>query len=112
MTVLDAAAQVLALSPGGLSAREITEQILKSNLWTPTGKTPVATVTARISSEIKAKGSASRFERIGPNRFRVRVPVAAIGTSPPAPVSNDPVTKTCSFTDAAERVLGECHLEF
>lgn len=107
MTVLDAAAQVLALSPGGLSAREITDLILKSNLWTPAGKTPAATVTARISSDIKAKGMASRFERIGPNRFRVRIQAATTAATPPAPTSGSAVAETCSFTDAAERILSD-----
>ncbi len=49
MSVKQAAIQVLRESGEPLHSREITKRILQKKLWTTQGKTPAATVEARLS---------------------------------------------------------------
>ena len=55
MSLLDAAIQVLEEADNPLRAKEITERILSKGLWKTSGKTPAATVSARLYSDIKKR---------------------------------------------------------
>jgi restriction system protein len=115
MSVRDAAEQVLRDAGSPLRAREITERILARKLWEPQGKTPAATVSARLYTEINKLGDKSRFVLTAPQTFGLR----ELGAKPAPRVHSTrgkraakpkaPVAKTIySFTDAAEKVLETC----
>lgn len=53
MNIQDAAVQVLKEAGKPLHTKEITERIIKAGLWTTKSKTPEATVSAHLYSEIK-----------------------------------------------------------
>ncbi len=95
MTLLEAITKVLREAEKPLHAKEITEKILSSGLWSTSGKTPEATVAARQYTDIKKKGDASAFMLAAPQTFTLR------DVEKPAEPSND----TYSFTDCAEKVL-------
>ena len=61
MNVCEAVILVLEESNTPLHVNEITKRILSRKLWGTSGKTPAATVGARIYSDIKKNGDASRF---------------------------------------------------
>jgi restriction system protein len=78
--VLEAAEAVLGQMHQPLHVHELTDRILSSGLWVTEGKTPRASVEAALAADIKAKGAASRFERVAPriyglNRARAPIPV-------------------------------------
>lgn len=68
---LNAAAQVLAKSKEAMSCGDLTKRIMDLGLWKTGGKTPAATINAAILREIKAKGSAARFRKVGRGLFAV-----------------------------------------
>ena len=112
MSVRDAVEQVLRDAGIPLHAREITERILAQKLWEPQGKTPAATVSARLYSDIKKCGDKSRFVLTAAQTFGLRElgakPAARVPSSPAkrAVKPNPPAaTAMYSFTDAAEKVL-------
>ena len=111
MSVLDAAIQVLREADNPLHAKEITERILSKGLWTSSGKTPAATVSAMLYSDIKIKGENSHFILRAPQTFGLRMlefPDKAGGDAQPEDTSLKAIqtqTKTYSFTDSAEKVL-------
>jgi restriction system protein len=116
MNVQDAAIQILKESGVPLHAKELTEKILAADLWQAKGKTPEATVGARIYSDIKKNGERSSFVKVAPQTFALRGTQAA-GMQPTAvaevteqnPENSDEaktVSGEClSFLNAAERVL-------
>lgn len=63
MHILDAAEQVLKEAGEPLHYGEITRRMAREGLWTSTGKTPDATVQARLSANMKSHGEESRFVR-------------------------------------------------
>ena len=65
MTFTDAAYRILKDNKEPMHYKKITEQALKRDYIETEGKTPEATMTARISHEIKKKGEKSRFVRAG-----------------------------------------------
>ena len=72
-SALDAAARVLRESGQPMSCPELIEQMAAKGYWTsPKGKTPASTLYAAIAREVKLKGAASRFIKIGPGRFAHR----------------------------------------
>ena len=111
MSVLDAAIQVLEEADNPLHAKEITERILSKGFWKTSGKTPAATVSARLYSDIKKKGKNSHFILHAPQTFGLRTlefPDKAAGDAQPEDTSLKAIqtqTKTYSFTDSAEKVL-------
>ncbi len=112
MKALDAAAAVLQEFDGPLHYREITKQILERELWTTAGKTPWETVNARLSEDIKAGGSASRFVRTAPGCFALNQAVAeetqAAGNQGAWDlIPTDATAASLSFTNAAEQILSE-----
>lgn len=112
MNVRDAAEQILWEAGTPLHVRVITERILARKLWEPRGKTPAATVSAQLYTEINKLGDKSRFVLTAPQTFGLRqtgAKPAATVTPPstkPAAKPQSPATATLySFTDAAEKVL-------
>ena len=72
MSVLDAVEQVLKDAGSPLHNSEIVKRVLSSGSWKTAGKTPGATINAQIAVDIKKRGSASRFCRIGAGTFALR----------------------------------------
>ncbi len=109
MNVRDAAIHVLQEAGESLHAKEITQRILAKKLWSTTGKTPAATVSARLYSDIKKNGDQSPFVLVAPQTFGLRTLGAKPASKSAAKTKTDPKasseTKTYSFTDAAEKVL-------
>ncbi len=110
--------QVLREAGTPLHVKDITAAIEARGLWTSEGRTPTATVAAKLASEVKANGSASRFRRASqPNTFdlnrhvieaarkagRARREPAANARTPDAPSHG--AGGRLSFVDAAEAVL-------
>ena len=108
MNVIDAAYEVLRQAGEPLHYREITRRVLDQGLWQSKGATPEATLNARIATDMKRNGAASRFQRTAPGIFALR----EWGVEEFTPASNKKKNaappksrKTMSFTDAAEHVL-------
>ena len=72
MNLVNAIIQVLTEADGPLHVRDITERILGQGLWQTRGKTPDATVGARLYTDIKEKGEASLFEQTGAAAFSLK----------------------------------------
>ncbi len=68
----EAARAVLTAADEPLSYREITRRALDLGLLTTEGKTPEASVNARMSVDISRKGSESAFIRTAPATFGLR----------------------------------------
>lgn len=105
MTALDAAEMVLREAGTPLDTKSITDRILELGLWKTKGKTPEATVGARICSDLGKKDGQSRFRRVSPGVYGLNE--GSSRTKPPiqnAP-TQDTAEQSLSLTDAAERVL-------
>ena len=92
MNVQDAAIQILKDAGKPLHAKEIAERIMEAGLWSSDGKTPEATVSARLYSDIKKHGDQSTFVKVAPQTFALRdsaeIPSSAVPV--PAPVEEAP----------------------
>lgn len=116
MTAIEAALFVLNEAKTPLHVNEITRHILAKKLWQTKGKTPEATINARIAMDIKTKGTASAFQRVKPGVYRSNhsgyldamheqsAPTLR-SEVPPIYGINRPLEKPMSFTDAAELIL-------
>ncbi|MDO3376541.1 HTH domain-containing protein [Geoalkalibacter halelectricus] len=113
MDVKTAAIQVLQQAGTALHAKDIAEQIMAAGLWQSGGKTPDATVSARLYSDIKSNGDKSPFVKVGPQTCALRdsteissgaTPVSAAVQEAPKP---SPANAGFSFTDCAQKVLEE-----
>ena len=69
MSVLDAAAKVLAAAPGPMNCRQTVDAALAAGYWSTKGKTPAATLYSVIIREIANKGDASRFRKVERGKF-------------------------------------------
>ena len=114
MTVQSAAIKVLRGAGKPLHAKEITEQIIAAGLWKSEGKTPEATVSARLYSDIKNKGDESAFAKVGPQTFALRDSTVELKDADEANASaaddapkSLPINAGFSFTDCAQKVLEE-----
>ena len=105
MNVLDAVIQVLQEAGKPLQAKEITELILSKRLWQTAGKTPAATVSARLYSDIKKNGNTSPFVLTGPQTFGLKTAPSASNPSSPPKQSRQAKSKTYSFIESAEKIL-------
>jgi len=106
MKTLDAIEAVLKDADSPLHYETITKQILDKGLWIPRGKTPEATVNARLAVDIKTKGRKSRFQRTEKGVFALRawnLPEYR-GKKKLRAVPG----KSMSFTKAAAFVLEKC----
>ena len=65
LAVLNATEEVLRGAGSPLHYHEITKRILKAGFWTTEGKTPEATVGARIYKDIADLGGQSAFLKLG-----------------------------------------------
>jgi hypothetical protein len=64
VSLLDAAAQVLAESTEPMTAKQMVDAVTTKGLWSsPKGKTPHATLYAAILRETGAKGADARFRK-------------------------------------------------
>jgi restriction system protein len=110
MNIQDAAVQILKDAGKPLHAKEITERIMQAGLWITKSKTPEATVSAHLYSEIKKHGNQSTFVKVEPGTFFLRdAQIGAVcDAKEPRNVNplGDPV-ETYSFLDAAEKVLDQ-----
>lgn len=105
---LNAVIQVLKDAGEPLHYKEIARRVLDSHLWTSSGKTPEATVSAQLTIHIKKHGKNAKIHRVGPGTF-------SLNGAPPASDTNGSVSAPTaanansvgqlSFTDAAEQVL-------
>jgi len=117
MDSLDAAEMALAAEGEPLHYREITRRVLDQGLWQTEGKTPIATMSARLSTDVKHHSASTRFERCGPGIYGLRVwapttspqatlePLHTQAIPPEAPMPQAEARARLSFTDAAEAVL-------
>jgi len=70
ISLLDAAAVVLADAKAPMQAKQIVDAVVERGLWKPgAGKTPHATLYAAMTREIAAKGAASRFKKVDRGQF-------------------------------------------
>jgi restriction system protein len=94
-----------------LHATEIANLIIGAGLWKSDGKTPEATVSARLYSDIKSNGDKSPFVKVGPQTFALRDSTEIKGdtASVLAPVEKPskphPTNAGFSFIDCAQKVL-------
>lgn len=74
LSALDAAARVLAEAKTPLNCRQMIDAMTAEGYWKPSqgGKTPANTLHAAIGAEIKKKGDAARFEKVGRGQFGLR----------------------------------------
>ena len=75
LSLLDAAAMVLAEAGEPLNCKAMIEAMTAKGYWQPSqgGKTPANTLHAAIGTEIKKKGDAARFEKTGRGLFGLRI---------------------------------------
>ena len=92
MSLLKAIEKVLNSAQRPLHVNEIYKIITEKDLWQTAGKTPEATISAQLYTDIKKHGTASRFVKFSPNTFAMRE------------VSEEKVA-SLSFTDSAQKVL-------
>jgi hypothetical protein len=89
----------------------IAEKVISGGIWKSSGKTPEATISARLYSDIKKKGEASAFVKLSPQTFALRdSSMEAINSgSIPTPAKEAPkapsVNAGFSFIDCAQKVL-------
>jgi len=71
LSALNAAAKVLSEADEPMNCRQLTETMIEKHYWQPknAGKTPQNTLHAAISKEIRAKGTDSRFTKVGRGQF-------------------------------------------
>ena len=111
MNVRDAAIQILQEAGTALHAKHITEQIMAAGLWQSGGKTPDATVSARLYSDIKSNGEKSPFVKVSPQTFALRDSAEVSSDAVPVGIeeaSKHSAVNACfSFNDCAQKVLEE-----
>jgi restriction system protein len=113
MNIKEAAAKILKEKGRPLNAAEITKLIIEAGLWKSEGKTPEATVSAQIYTDIKKKGDKSLFVKVAPGVFALkdtREIESSATPIPEIPVKNpkhQPANACFSFTDCAQKVLEE-----
>ncbi|MDD5705170.1 MAG: HTH domain-containing protein [Kiritimatiellae bacterium] len=114
MSALDAALKVLQDAGKPLHYREITKRVLANGLWQTAGKTPDATINARLAVDVKKNGSASAFRRAGRGVFALNTERTDTMPNPTDIVRTETRSlylvrpksgETLSFTDSAERIL-------
>lgn len=111
MKIQTAILEVLHKAETPLHAKIITEKIISAGLWKTKGKTPAATVSAHIYSDIKLNGDLSPFIKVAPQVFTARDYNQKCENKLPA---NESLTQKSmqmidgfSFKDCAKKVLEE-----
>jgi len=72
MSSLDAAARVLSEAGKAMTCAEIMQEMLKRGYWQTQGKTPSLTLYGAIFREMKTRGEAARFRKVGRGKFIVK----------------------------------------
>ena len=98
ITFGEAAYQVLKQVGGPLSANEITSVALEQGIISTAGKTPSATMGARLYVEIKRKGDESKFVKVDRGKFGLR-------EWSQAPMPSTSGFRPLTFREAAYKVL-------
>ena len=102
LTILEAAAQILK-ERGQSHYKEVTREIQIRGLASLSGKTPWATVSARINSDIKRHGERSDFVRLAPGIFGVREDRSlARGSGEQKPAGQEAATDSDTATPQAD----------
>ena len=113
MAILNKIEAVLRDAGQPLHYAEITKRLLTSGAWVTSGKTPDATVNARIAEDIK-HNPASRFVKEGKGIFALRPASAPVSVAARNDVSAVPAPakaerrarrQTMSFLEAAAEIL-------
>lgn len=93
-----------------LAAKEITKMILDAGLWQSSGKTPEATVSARLHTDIKNNGDKSTLIKVAPNTFALRNSNGCGTPEESAQSVKATLLKPTglSFAEDAQKVLEEC----
>jgi hypothetical protein len=75
LSALDAAVKVLAEAKTPLNCKQMIEAMTAKDYWKPShaGKTPANTLHAALGAEIKKKGAAARFQKVGRGQFALNV---------------------------------------
>jgi restriction system protein len=112
MTTLEAALKVLQEAGTPLHYQEITKRVLSAGLWRTKGKTPGATINARLSVDVKKNGTASAFRRAGSGMYAVNTERTSPPPLLPTQTKRDDLFvrsrssgSALSFTKAAARIL-------
>ena len=72
LSLINAAAQILAESSEPMDVKKMVEQVTSKGLWSsPNGKTPHATLYSAIITEIKKKGDEARFTKVERGQFAI-----------------------------------------
>lgn len=101
MNIKKATEKVLNEAGRPLHVKEIAAKVIKSGLWHTTGKTPAATVSAQLSTDVNRKGEKSAFVKVAPNTFGLRANSTVSNVAKSNPLRH----KTYSFLKAAEKIL-------
>ncbi len=72
LSMLDAAAKVLAKASEPMTSKALIESMAKQKLWSsPNGKTPHNTLYAALIREINTKGNDARFAKVDKGLFQL-----------------------------------------
>jgi len=104
MNIRDAARLVLKEAGSPLHTKDIAIKIIEEGLWASKGKTPMATVSACLYSDIKKNGNKSLFVKVSPQTFALRNLQQITDTDDR---QKTPSVKSLSFLNAAEKVLDQ-----
>ena len=110
MNILDAVKEVLIEAGHELSTKEIAEQVICKGLWSSRGKTPDATIGARIYVDIKRNPNETPFVNCGHQTFGLKSYTQEKKDTPTQQTKTivkkeKQKVKSLSFTDAAFKVL-------
>lgn len=114
LSAIDAALKVLQDAGTPLHYQEITKRVLTAGLWKTEGKTPDATINARLAVDVKKNGPASAFRRAGRGVFALNTertdptprPANMVRTEEQSLYVRGPKAgEALSFTGSAERIL-------
>ena len=72
LSLLNAAAQVLAEAKDPMNCQQMVEQVMAQKLWSGNGKTPAATLSSAILRECQSKGDESRFTKVDRGQFELK----------------------------------------
>jgi hypothetical protein len=98
MTFTEAALAVLQQEGRPMHSREIAEKAVERGLLSHVGKTPVQTMSARLSAAVSKGNEKGAFARVRPGVFALS---AWSGKSPGKPAAGPPTVKEAAKTDSA-----------
>jgi|GEM_PF-145032 len=117
-SALDAALKVLQEAGSPLHYQEITQRVLAAGLWKTEGKTPDATINARLAVDVKKNGPSSAFRRAGRGVFALNTertdqpPHAPVGMRPEDKQKNPRQGARLLVLGYLERIASSAFAEF